>query len=125
MPRSKSSEGGEQASVLNRLKSLLSGLASTPPAKREEIRSEVRRLAEITGGLRRLSKPDRCPDPSTSATNRILAYLKMFVGEVLDGKELAVVSGIQNMQEGSRMRVQFDTRLTGTTCDDLRPDQSA
>ena len=49
----------------------------------------------------------------------------MFVGEVLDGKELAVVSGIQKYARRVReLRVQFGYKIsTGTTCDDLRPDQ--
>ena len=63
--------------------------------------------------------------PSTSAPDRILAYLKLFVGEALDGKELAVVSGIQEYARRVReLRVQFGYKIsTGTTTDDLRPDQ--
>lgn len=103
------SEGREQASVLSRLQALLSGLGSAPPAKRAEIRAEVLQLAELTSGLRRLSKLRfGALSPSASATNRILGYLKMFVGEVLDGKELAVVSGIQEYARRVReLRVQF------------------
>lgn len=32
--------------------------------------------------------------PSTAASERILAYLRMFVGEAVDGEELEIVSGI-------------------------------
>lgn len=126
MARSKISDGGDQAAVLARLRNLLAALTVSPPSKRDDIRKEVRQLAEIMGGLRRLAKLRLSAlTPSTSATDRILAYLKLFVGEVLDGKELAVVSGIQEYARRVReLRVQFGYKIsTGTTSDDLRPDQ--
>ncbi|MFA6091979.1 MAG: HNH endonuclease signature motif containing protein [Elusimicrobiota bacterium] len=124
--RMKSDTAGNQAAVIERVRRLLASIPAGTPAKRDEIRSEVRRLIEITGDLRRLAKLRLSAlTPMTSATDRILAYLKLFVGEVLDGKELAVVSGIQEYARRVReLRVQFGYKIsTGTTCDDLRPDQ--
>ena len=117
---------GSQAVIIERLRGLLASIPVGTPAKRDEIRREVRRLIELTSDLRRLARLRLSAlTPLKSARDRILAYLKLFIGEIIDGKELAVVSGIQEYARRVReLRVQFGYKIsTGTTCDDLRPDQ--
>lgn len=126
MARSKTRAGQNHAALISRLRILLSSIPTSPPAKRDEIRAEVRKLAEMLDGLRRLSKLRLgALTLSTSATSRILAYLKLFVGETLDGKELAVVSGIQEYARRVReLRVQLGYKIsTRNTSDALRSDE--
>ncbi len=62
---------------------------------------------------------------ANAARARILAYMKLFVGEVIEGKELQVVSGIQEFARRVReLRVEHGYNIsTGTSREDLKPDQ--
>lgn len=61
---------------------------------------------------------------SKGGRKRILAYLKLFVGEVVAGPELAIVSGIQESQRRIRelRREQGYNISSGLSRDGLRPD---
>lgn len=62
---------------------------------------------------------------TSAARDRILAYLKLFSGEIIDGAELQIVGGIQEFARRIReLRVQFGYNVsTGYSREDLRPDQ--
>jgi len=61
----------------------------------------------------------------TAAADRILAYLKLFVGEIIEGRELEIVGGIQDFARRIReLRKESGYNVsTGYSRDDLRPDQ--
>ncbi len=106
MPRARRPQ--DSAAIVAQLRELLASLPRTPPHRREEIRSEVRRLADMTQAIRNLVRLQlgRLTQAS-AARDRILAYLKLFVGEVIDGSELHVVSGIQEFARRIReLRVE-------------------
>lgn len=116
----------DHGQAIARLRNLLSGITVGPPRKRDEIRREVRRLAEIMTDLRALAKLRLGRLTTASAArDRILAYLKLFAGEVIDGAELQIVGGIQEFARRIReLRVQFGYNIsTGYSREDLRPDQ--
>jgi hypothetical protein len=112
--------------TIRELISFLESIPASPASSREEIRAEVRRLAEVFSRLRLLAKIrlKKITD-ARSARERALAYLKLFVGEVVDGRELQVVSAIQEFARRLReLRVEFGYNIiTGNTNPDLRPDQ--
>lgn len=126
MPPRKEQPGEGSRALVARLQSLLSEIPAAASGKRAAIREEVRRLAELMSGVRRLAKL-RLGALSTpdAARDRILAYFHMFVGEVIEGQELQVVGGIQEFARRIReLRVQFGYNIsTGVSREDLRPDQ--
>lgn len=125
MARIKASSGSS-AAHLKKLQALLHGLPPESPVGREKFRSEVLQLVKMTDGLRALARTRLSAlSQSTAAIARILAYLKLFTGEVLEGKELAVVSGIQEYARRVReLRVQFGYSIsTGITDETLNRDQ--
>ena len=114
--------------ILRRLNSLLRSFPSTPPSKQDRgaLRAEVRRLAEAVDIIRTLSRSRLLGlSSSRSARDRICAYLTLFVGEIVDARELHVVGGIQEATRRIReLRVQFGYSIsTGYSREDLRPDQ--
>jgi len=112
--------------LVERLSTTLEEIADAPPETKSAIRDEVRRLAFLTADLRSLAKVRLSPLTSVQAgRERLLAYLKLFPGEVIDGTELQVVSGIQEFARRIReLRVQFGFDIsTGYAREDLRPDQ--
>src|SRR4051794_34039463 len=61
--------------------------------KSSELREQVKNLIPAHYLLRDLGS-SLLPTPPASARQRILAYLRRYVGEVIDGEELLVISGI-------------------------------
>jgi 5-methylcytosine-specific restriction endonuclease McrA len=112
--------------IIERLRQLFDALKAEAPTNPAEIRQETKNLAAISTYVRTLSKVQlRNLTKESAARERILAYLKLFPREVIDGTELAVVSGIQEFARRIReLRVEFGYRIsTGLSRDDLRPDQ--
>lgn len=112
--------------VLGRLRALMESIPSGIPSKKENIRKEVKGLSEVMEDVRALAKIKLSELTDAKASrDRILAYLKMFVGSVVDGAELQVVGGIQEFARRVReLRVQFGYKIsTGYSAGDLRPDQ--
>lgn len=116
----------EAEALLLRLRQLLRDIPDVPPAGKGKIREEVLRLAEIIEGIRRFAKIRLGGlTNAKAARDRILAYLKLFVGTPIDAKELQVVGGIQEFARRIReLRVQMGYRIsTGYSRPDLRPDE--
>jgi hypothetical protein len=112
--------------VLKRLRMLMESIPSGVPSKKEDIRKEVKGLSTVIEDVRALAKLKLAGlTDAKAARDRILAYLKMFVGVVVDGAELQVVGGIQEFARRVReLRVQFGYKIsTGYSDSDLRPDQ--
>ena len=118
--------GKDQDAATARLRRLLDSIPAATPVERVEIRTEVRRLADVMAELRALTKVrlNHLTD-ATAARDRLLAYFTLFVGEVVDGTELQVVGGIQEFARRIReLRVQFGYNIsTGYSREDLRPEQ--
>jgi hypothetical protein len=112
--------------ILQRLRKLLQELPIGIPAKKEDIRREVKSLSEALEGVRELAKLKLSGlTDAKAARDRILAYLKLFVRVPVEGAELQVVGGIQEFARRVReLRVQFGYKIsTGYSAKDLRPDQ--
>lgn len=114
------------AAIVRRITRLLAELDRPVRDSPTGIREEVKALARIMRETRRLG-PVRLAGATSarSARERILAYLKLFVGDVIDGDELQVVSGIQEFARRVReLRVQYGYNIsTGSSREDIRPDQ--
>ncbi|MBI2788984.1 MAG: HNH endonuclease [Elusimicrobia bacterium] len=126
MARAKKNSEGAHHPSLSRLRELLLAVPSNPPTRRDEIRTEVRRLAEMLTGLRTLAKKRLgALTDAAAARDRILSYLKLFVGETIEGEELQVVGGIQEFARRIReLRVEFGYNVsTGVSREELRTDQ--
>lgn len=73
----------------------LEDLEKPPPSTEDELRSRVRLLVDLAYDLRELGIHQLSGMiPAESAAMRILEYLRLFVGQPVDGEELDVVSGI-------------------------------
>jgi hypothetical protein len=108
------------------LRELLDAFPERLPENPDETRTEVLRLADMLDGLRGLARARlRHLTATRNARARVLAYLKMFVGKVVDGRELQIVGGIQEVPRRIReLRVQFGYDIsTGYSREDLRPNQ--
>jgi hypothetical protein len=118
--------GESPEEIAKELHRLLETLPSGFPDETNALREEVRSLAAVLSAMRRFSR-HRLSKLITAkgASERILQYLKLFVGEVVEGEELEVVSGIHEYPRRIReLRVQEGYRITtGVTREDLRPDQ--
>jgi len=124
--RGKRRSQADPAEVVKRLQALLAAFPESLPSKPDEIRAEVLRLADMLDGLKSLSWTRlRHLTKAHNARERVLAYLKMFVGKIVDGRELQVVGGIQEVPRRIReLRVQFGYSIsTGYSREDLRPEQ--
>jgi len=109
-----------------RINELLSTLPKLQPSKKEQFRDEVRVLAEVMKAVRRFSRSRLANLISAEAARyRILQYLSLFVGQVIDGDELEIVSGIHEYPRRVReLRVQEGYKIaTGVTRKGLRTDQ--
>ncbi len=116
----------DPAAELQRLRKLLEDLPSTHPSTRDDIRREVQLLAQVLEALRALARSRLAAiTDALGARDRILAYLRMFPGAVIDGSELQIVGGIQEFARRIReLRVQFGYNIsTGYSRRDLKPDQ--
>src|SRR5207247_6466962 len=62
---------------------------------------------------------------SDSSRERVLAYLNLFVGRIIEGRELQAAGGIQEVARRIReLRVQFGYSIsTGHSRSDLRADE--
>jgi HNH endonuclease len=88
----------------------LLGTADTePPASPEALREKVRALVNLSRDGKELGLYHVMPLlPHDSAAERILAYLKLFVGQKIEGEELEVVSAISEYARRVReWRVEF------------------
>lgn len=88
---------------------VLQGIPKEPPKNPEQLRDRVRRLASLSQETRELALAHvRALLPYRSASERILEYLRMFVGQEISGEELRIVSGISEYARRIReWRVEF------------------
>lgn len=95
--------------------------------ERDDLREQVRRLVDANLLLRDLGISLPGLTEASSARERILLYLKKHVGQVLDGRELMVVSGISEYARRIReLRVQFGWQIiSGMTLRDMQADEGA
>src|SRR5258708_17851520 len=69
--------------------------ALPPPASKEELRERVGCLVDLFRDEKELALFHVKPLlPYEGGSERILAYLRMFIGQEIEGEELEVVSGI-------------------------------
>ncbi|SRR6266545_6320424 len=118
--------GADPAAVLQELAELIEQFPAELPRAPDEIRAEVKRLASLLGSLRQLSKLRLVGlTEAGAARDRILAYLRLLSGQVIDGRELQMVGGIQEFARRVReLRVEYGFNIaTGYSRADLRPDQ--
>jgi len=121
----------ETANLVKRITELLRELEKPLARDPSEIRREVLLLAEAVHNTRDLGRVRlKAVTSARGATQRILAYMKLFESEVIEGKELQVVSGIQEFARRVReLRVQDGYKIStgsiaaGNVREDLRPDQ--
>jgi hypothetical protein len=108
------------------LVALISKLDRPPSQDRAEVRKAVRELMEVSRGTRELALHhlQKLTDAG-GARDRILAYLKSFVGEIVEGEELFIVSAISEYPRRIReLRVEYGYNIsTGNSRPDLKPDQ--
>jgi hypothetical protein len=102
------------------IRSQLRDLLSAPSA--DDIRDGVRRLVEANRHLRELGTLTLPGGGEVSARRRILRYLQLHTGLVVDGEELMVVAGISEYARRIReLRVQEGWPiLSGVTARDMR-----
>jgi hypothetical protein len=114
-----------QDELIRRLNTLLDSVSKNPPKSREEIRAEVKLLAEVMETLRKLNRRQlEHLTEEDAARQRILAYLRMFPGEIIEGRELEVVAGIRENARRIRDLRESGYRISsGVDRKDLRPDQ--
>ena len=88
----------------------------------DNLRAQVRGLIPAHHLLRDLGSSLVPPEDASSARGRILAYLRRFPGQVIDGDELMVVSGISEYARRVReLRVQEGWPIsTGASVRELR-----
>lgn len=116
----------QHVDLRRKLDTILDSLASTLPANPDDLRTEVKKLANSFLVLREYSKARISRLVSASAAReRILQYLRLFVGQPIDGDELEVVSAIHEYPRRIReLRVEHGYRIrSGVTSPDLRPDE--
>ncbi|WP_337995905.1 HNH endonuclease signature motif containing protein [Oleispirillum naphthae] len=97
--------------------------------KSDGLREQVRALIPVNHTLRDLGCSLLQDDTTHSARQRILAYLRRFAGQIVDGDELMVVAGISEYARRIReLRVQEGWPiLSGATVKQLRdrdPDEA-
>jgi hypothetical protein len=114
---------------IDRLAQTLTSLAS---GDESAVRDRVRRLVKVLGEIDKIGTAigSECGPKGGSARDRIRAYLIMHQGQVIEGDELRVVSGISEYGRRVReLRVQEGFQIeTGATQDPgaeraLKPDQ--
>lgn len=113
-----------QQELVRRAKAFLNSLPPRPRANRMEIRKEILGLVEAFDALRSLTKIRlRKVTNERASVERLLAYLKLFVGEVVSGKELAVVAATEDPKRRVRqLRVERGYKIsTGVNRKDLGP----
>jgi hypothetical protein len=116
----------ETSNLIKRITELLRELEKPPERNPLDIRREVLYLAEAFRDMRRLGRLRLVHVTlARGARPRILAYMRLFVGEVIEGRELHVVSGIQDFPRRVReLRVQQGYNIsTGNSREDLKPHQ--
>ncbi|PWL62424.1 MAG: HNH endonuclease [Desulfovibrionaceae bacterium] len=93
--------------------------------KRSELRTQVLALIPASTLLQNLGASLIQEESCVSARSRILAYMKKYVGNVLDGEELMVVAGISEYARRVReLRVEHGWRiLTGITLKNMEQEE--
>lgn len=93
--------------------------------KNSELRTQVLELVPATDLLQKLGASLIKSHDAGSARDRILAYMKKYVGIVLSGDELAIVAGISEYARRVReLRVEHGWRiLTGMTMKNMTPEE--
>jgi hypothetical protein len=88
---------------------LLEELDSNPARDKLELRDRVRHLIALSYDVRELALHHlKTMTPAPSASTRILEYLRIFVGEAVEGEELDIVSGISEYPRRIReWRVEY------------------
>lgn len=104
----------------------ISEISDTIPTHPHAIREVVRQLAATLSKLDELSRMV-LPEESfgSAAIHRIREYMTLFVGQVIDGAELRIASGIQEYARRVRqLKVEagYDI-ISGMKSDDMRPEQ--
>ena len=105
---------------------LIAATSPVTPRRPKDVRSEVLKLAAIFTSLDAFS---RAQLPSQrfgrAALDRIREYMKLYVGQVIDGDELRVVSGIQEYARRVRqLKVEFGYDIvSGMEMEGMRPEQ--
>lgn len=105
---------------------LIAGIDARIPLDPKSVRAQVRALAAIVSRLDELALK-KLPGSrfGVGASDRILNYLKLFVGQVIDGDELRVVSGIQEFARRVReLKIEsgYDI-VSGLDFKGIRPNQ--
>jgi hypothetical protein len=118
----------DPASQVERIKDLLDKFAKN--LLRDDLRERVRKLVPAFHALRDLGSGLVPSELATSARDRILAYLRKYPKQLVDGDELLVVSGIGEWARRVReLRVEFGWWIyTGVTIREMvaeDPDQAA
>jgi hypothetical protein len=81
--------------IVQSAKRWLETVDAAPPASAEELRKRVLEFVSLSHDTKELALFHVKPLlPFDSGSERILAYLRMFVGQEIEGEELEVVSGI-------------------------------
>jgi len=95
--------------IVNSVKHWLDVLDSSPPTTHAQLRERVKNFVPLSHDVKELALFHVQPMlPFDSGAERILAYLKLFVGQEIEGEELEVVSGISEYARRVReWRVEF------------------
>jgi hypothetical protein len=81
--------------IASSVRNKLEALETPPAADRDQLRRRVSLLMSLAYDVRELALHQLSGMiPASSASVRILDYLRIYVGEFVDGEELDVVSGI-------------------------------
>jgi hypothetical protein len=127
MPR-RSKAAIDPASQVERIKDLLDKFSNN--LLRDDLREQVRKLVPAFHALRDLGSGLVPAELAGSARDRILAYLRKYPKQLVDGDELLVVSGIGEWARRVReLRVEFGWWIyTGVTIREMvtdDPDQAS
>jgi len=114
------------AASKTRLLKLLDAVSVDITVEPKMIREEVRKLASLIESLDAFSG-DKFPRSrfGSAGKDRILEYMKLFVGEIVDGDELRVISGTKEYARRVRqLKVEsgYDI-VSGMTMEGMRPEQ--
>ena len=93
--------------------------------RHSDLRTQVLELVPATKLLQNLGCSLLQGEEADCARDRILAYMKKYVGVILSGEELMVVAGISEYARRIReLRVQYGWRiLTGVTLQNMPPEE--
>jgi hypothetical protein len=116
----------DHADLIKRIIGILESIPARASKDRDQIRKEILQISESFKSLRKLAKLRLVHvTDEKAALNRLVAYLKLFVGRVISGDELAVVAATRDPGRRIRqIRVEWGYRIsTGLSRDDLKPSE--